>query len=407
MRANHRLFFLLLLAGGWIGLAAAPAQDRSPEAVFDRTQQAAEQGVDTHFGRGWLGRWAEPLDRYREHLNDSTDLNVLTLYSPLWQVGSFGGSDNHTFNHSFNLYAEWKQILDHPVLGEGNIYVYFLHEVEFLGTTAQQYAGAMGTTILPNDDVGEAFHSLGMLAWEQVLLDGALEVTVGQLDPNLIVDQNEYAGWDRESFLAQPLSSNSVRPSFLPALGVDVALRVTDRLTLAGIVMDADPLGTYPDFKSFGRHFQYFAAVEVSPQIGDLPRGTYRFTYNYLERNAYGPQSEAVYLSFEQPLCEHRALFFRYGASDGRYTDVEQMLSGGIVFTEAFGFNQDWLGAGVFWHEPTDAALGDEYGLETFWRLQLTERVQFTPDIQVILNPASSPARNPELTFSLRLAMLL
>lgn len=383
------------------------AQDRSPEEVFKRSEPVFEDKVDTHFGKGLLSTWLEPFDQWRERASERHGFNVLALYAPIWQVGTFGGPNNHTFNHSVNLYAEWKNLVEDPVFGKGSIYLYFLHEAEFLGTTARDYAAAMGTTVLPNDDVGEAFHSLGFLAWEQVLLDGKLEVTIGQLDPNLFIDQNDYAGWDRESFIAQPLSSNTVRPLFLPALGIDIAIHPTEWLTLAGVVMDADPQGTHPDFKSFGRHFQYFAIAEFSPKIGELPRGTYRFTYNYVEKNDFGPHSNALFLSFEQPVDDKKAFFLRYGVSDGRYTDVEQMLSCGVVLTQALGFNNDWLGLGFFWHDPTDSSLDDEFGCELFWRLQLTERVQLTPDLQVIFNPTANPNRNTELTFGLRLAALL
>ena len=38
---------------------------------------------------------------------------------------------------------------------------------ESLGTTAGQFADAVGTTILPNDDVGDAVNALAHFAWTQ------------------------------------------------------------------------------------------------------------------------------------------------------------------------------------------------------------------------------------------------
>lgn len=88
----------------------------------------------------------------------------------MWQVGTQGGNNSNMFSQSFNLYAEWELI--HHAGNEGTLYAFLLHESESLGTTAGQFADSIGTTILPNDDVGDATNALAHLAWPQKCLDG-------------------------------------------------------------------------------------------------------------------------------------------------------------------------------------------------------------------------------------------
>ena len=35
------------------------------------------------------------------------------------------------------------------------------------------------------------------------------------------------------------------------------------------------------------------------------------------------------------------------------------------------------------WQDPSDNTRRDDYGMEMFWRLQLTENIQLTPDVQL------------------------
>ncbi len=71
------------------------------------------------------------------------------------------------------------------------------------------------------------------------------------------------------------------------------------------------------------------------------------------------------------------------------------------MFKQVLGFQQDELGFASFWVDPVKQNQNDEYGVETFWRFQLTNRSQLTPDIQLI-RPSGSVNRNLETVLSLR-----
>jgi porin len=77
----------------------------------------------------------------------------------------------------------------------------------------------------------------------------------------------------------------------------------------------------------------------------------------------------------------------------------------GFVFTQAFGYNNDWLGFGLIWNDPSDGNRRDDYEVETFWRLQLAENIQLTPDVQLYFDPSTSPTRDIEAAFGLRVGI--
>jgi porin len=80
-------------------------------------------------------------------------------------------------------------------------------------------------------------------------------------------------------------------------------------------------------------------------------------------------------------------------------------LATGVVFTNAFGYNNDWLGLGFIWQDPSDGNRRDDYGMEAFWRLQMTEHIQVTPDVQIYFDPSTSPTRDVEAAFGLRVGI--
>ncbi len=229
------------------------------------------------------------------------------------------------------------------------------------------------------------------------------------LTPGLIVDQNDFAGWDRESFMALPLTGNPVQNFASAGLGLDCALNLTDELSVGCLVADADGYPTYPDFKSFGRNFVYIPGLVYKPTIVGWGAGRYEINFSHTERTERfnpAPSGSAVLVSCQQELGPGLVSVLRYGNGDGRRTDVQQSLAAGLVWTEILG-RDDWFGLGTMWTDPSDSDRADDYGAEAYWRCQVTEEIQFTPDIQCYFNPSDRSRRDFEMVLSLRIAITL
>lgn len=144
----------------------------------------------------------------------------------------------------------------------------------------------------------------------------------------------------------------------------------------------------------------------------------------------YGRSKHGFGLNVEQPLADdgETGAFARIGWNDGNteefaFTEVDRHLSAGIQVSGIhWGRTDDRLGIAYVWHglspEHRDylAAggsgflLGDgrlNYGLEqifeTYYRVQLNQYAQLSPDFQYIQNPGYNRDRGPVEVYSLRL----
>jgi carbohydrate-selective porin OprB len=81
-----------------------------------------------------------------------------------------------------------------------------------------------------------------------------------------------------------------------------------------------------------------------------------------------------------------------------------------MMLKRPFGWVDDRLGVAGFYAKPQDdngGALREEYGLEAFWRFQLTPRLDLTPDLQLYLQPGRNDRDDPVAVFGLRLRYIL
>ena len=82
--------------------------------------------------------------------------------------------------------------------------------------------------------------------------------------------------------------------------------------------------------------------------------------------------------------------FLRAGWSDGDAPLMNASIAGGVgYYVRQRG---DLLGFGVSWGHPATPGLGDQVSSELFYRLQLSPNFAVTPDVQLLLNPATNPS---------------
>mgnify|MGYP001826165912 FL=1 len=68
--------------------------------------------------------------------------------------------------------------------------------------------------------------------------------------------------------------------------------------------------------------------------------------------------------------------------------------------------NDDLIGVAGSWQEPSSGGTRDQYVVETFYRFYLTPQTHFSPDIQVVVDPANAPGKSAVTVFGLRLRTL-
>lgn len=369
------------LPGALLGtLLAAPAESQStrPALALERLEHMTAEAGDAHFGAGLLQRAFGPVDAARARLAEDTGIDIRGRYAPIYQFAD--GED--LLSSGLDLYARWDGVIDED-WGKGSLDVHFeLRRDDVLGTDAFEFAADLGMRSLSisGEDAG-SFASFDQISWEQLFLDGDVNVTLGQLDPTSLFDENAYAGNDRESFIAEPFSSDPVRPTWTPGLGAGIWYSPERWYVGAALIAaDGNREAIDTDAVSDG-NWSHLAEAALTPDLRDMGRGTYRLTFQNVEASDEGPDGLSWAASVDQEMGERHGVFARWSYGDGHRTRFDQMISTGIVIDEMFGAPHDRFGLGLFWGSPSESALREEWGFETYWRVQLTQRVDITPDL--------------------------
>ena len=94
--------------------------------------------------------------------------------------------------------------------------------------------------------------------------------------------------------------------------------------------------------------------------------------------------------------------FLRYSYSDGGATPMDHLVTGGIGY-RVKGHNG--FGVGLSWASPSDAALRDQFGIESMYRFYLAQTVSVIPGLQFLINPSLNPDEDVIAVLSLRVRL--
>lgn len=274
----------------------------------------------------------------------------------------------------------------------------------------------LGTSVAPSglgDEIGSAwgtslaFDNIPFNAiegwWEQSL-GGRAAVRFGKLDVSGIFDPAAL-GNPFEHFMGHPFNLNSTIPFPAEGIGAIALLEPIEDFSIVAGLVDANGNGSDWDFDSFFRVREYLklAAMAWTPEFS-YGKGEYHLTvWNSDKRvDAKVPGGKGFVIHGEQRVGDVIP-FFRYGHSSGGAAALKNMIAAGVGFYHPFGRSSDGIGLGLSWGEPFGAGLRDQYGIEAYYRIQLTNEIAMTPDIQFIVNPARNSNVNTLLVLSLRL----
>ena len=162
--------------------------------------------------------------------------------------------------------------------------------------------------------------------------------------------------------------------------------------------------------------FSYLAEIGVKAQLLGGLEGAYKVTIGRVEANGEAgaralPSGYGVNVSAQQSLTDRVQAFGLYRRSWRRFaSNTEESAALGLALKAPLGWNDDVLSVAAFYAKPHDrrsGALRRELGLEAFWRLQATWRLDVTPVVQLYLRNGRTDQSSPVLTFALRLRYIL
>lgn len=383
----------------WAGNAGPTITEALSEAEEER-----EISIEPLFSPRVEAEAAKTYDDFRDMIVEETGFDYLLMYSLFWQHGSQDSPENGAFTGQFDTLVRWT-LFDSPAFGVGAIKFHYMNLHNISHTTNAKFANALGSIWTTTDS--DAANTVRAAYWQQQLFDEKLEIDIGWIDAWRAFNDSTYAGDDRSAFAALPVSSNPVRHVVFGALGATIELEPADFLTLKAGFNDAN-FNSFPNGEGFSRgEFQIQGEATFNTKAFGLEEGHWRFYGYHVDRTANNPAGEGFAVSIDQDVSEEWATFLRYGIAFGARRDLAQTLSSGVVFKQPFNFARDRLGVAFMWGRPTNRQLRDQYGLESYWRVQLTDRVEFGPDLQLLINPSKAPMNDVEIVGGLRARLLL
>ncbi len=266
---------------------------------------------------------------------------------------------------------------------------------------------AFGTTVGFNSQD----YALVELYWEHGSIESKARYRIGRMDPALIYDGGRYVS-SNYAFLSPAFSDTLPMALHGAGIGLVGAVYPTSTTYLIAGVHDANGVRTRDGFNTLFDVGEYFTAVEFGayPTDGDDDRGLWHVTLWHVDaRTSAGkPSDHGIALTVEQEIGDRGNIvpFLRYAYADRGTNPIRQNFSTGVGVEDVFGQSDDLIGVAFSWGMPTDRSLRDEYAFEMFYRIFITRHTHVTPDLQVIIDPASAPGRDAVSVLGLRLRTL-
>jgi porin len=257
---------------------------------------------------------------------------------------------------------------------------------------------------------------LSNLYWRQRMFGGRATVTAGFLDTSDYVDAFAMGSpWQHFMNFAFSTGSATIGLPNDATLGIAGGVMLTDNLYAIAGITDANAVSTDP-FEGLHTAFKdgdYFTSLELGwtsakeRLIFDNVHATLWHT-DGSESLVVAP-GWGVAFSATTYIDDQLLLFLRGGYADGGGSLLGSSVSVGFGYQPVAGSHL--LGVGLNWGKPNETTfapnLNDQWTAEAFYRIQVTEHLAITPDVQVIFNPALNPAEDIIGVFGLRARLAL
>ncbi len=218
---------------------------------------------------------------------------------------------------------------------------------------------------------------------------------IGRTDLSNRFDTNRVANDGFRQFVSFPLQNNlSIPWSDYGGAGGVLRYNHNERLYVMVAGSESDSDEPFAFWKTAGQGNWYeMAEVGAAVDVPWLGVGHYRLTpwHSHTE----GEDGWGVGINFDQELGRSDVVaFFRFGIGDPDVTPVKTFVSAGAAWLGPFGRKNDMTGIGFAFSDPSPGTESsrDETLFEIFYRLAVRPWIQISPDLQVVIHPASNPS---------------
>ena len=392
-----------------------PENSESPNSIAGELKQSEITQRNILLKYGYVERLLRPWVFFTEKLKERTGLDIGTSYSILYQHSSKALSpqnENDAASGVLEFFGHWNlfnsEERKHP--GFLGFKIKWAHTIfsDIPPTRLNEQIGSLWQT---TSTFNSQSISLDQIWWQQSLYDEKIVFRIGKVDLSDFVDFYMYSSAKRY-FLNEAFSQNPTIPFPETGLLGYVKVNPNDLFYVLFSLGDLNATGDNLDFKSFFTKRDYFETVEFnfSPLAQKLGYGgNYHITLWHSDEieSEDIPSSKGFNINLSKQFQDKYGAFIRYGYSDGKFTEVQQLLSLGFGISGPLNNPGDFFGIAFAWGQPVEDSLRSQFVVETLYRIQLTPIAQLTPDLQLIVNPTDNPNEDFLAVFGIRLIISL
>lgn len=346
-----------------------------------------------------------PWFEFKKKVDDKIGLAFGTDYTAIYQVVSVSPGEHDAAGGIWRAFGTLT--LFGKESGNTGAVISKIEHRHKLGTeiVPQSLGFEVGYNGLVASPYSDSEWGLTNLYWQQKLFSGKLSFIAGIID---VTDYLDVYGlinpWTHFSNLQ--FSTNPTIPAPNQGMGAALGAMITDNIYMIGSIADTngDPTNQDDSIDSFFDDNEYFTHFEIG-LVSSFERRYFDNVHITIwhadERKAAGtPDDWGIAFSAAKFIGDSVMPFFRAGYADDITALLEATIATGIGYFKQN--NSDLFAIGFAWGRPADNSLDDQYTVEMFYRLQLSQNIAISPDIQLLINPALNPDEDIIAVFGLR-----
>jgi hypothetical protein len=347
---------------------------------------------------------ADFLDVAEEAADEGQDFVQVAL-TPLYQTAL--RADESTGNFEVDLIGALTLLErdNDQTFGSASL-VFWVFSVDNFGDMESTTDFAKKAGLLwPTNDVAvtDSFTAIGVFAWQQQLWQDRFTLHAGKLFVGNFVSESPYTASNTETFMSRVIS-NDMAGRYFDTIGLGAQLQYnSDNWFATGGFADATA-GDEFDFDTFynGDWTVYgeagYRANRSRPGISVVSALVTSAAATSTLKSQRSITAAFTY-EFGGKGSEY-AVFGRYTFADGGEGRASESAEAalplenggfvGVAWNKPFGRDTQQIGAALMYGEPTalrrSQGFDDQYGIESYWKVDVTSWLRVTVDMQIVNN---------------------
>jgi porin len=324
----------------------------------------------------------------KERVNDVFGLAFSIDYTLLAQRVSHSDSDTNTGSSSvFRILGTWLRVGD-PKGTSGHLVWKTETRNPIWGNPTPRDLGFTTGSALSTANFKSLDWGITDLYWRQKFNGGRHALQVGHMDPGDWADQypllNAWTAFMSDAFYNNPTEAIPKR-----GFGITGQAFYTESLYVAGGVHDANGGDGDLDFDSFWNTREWFSWIELGRRGSTSVSARHNTHIHYWHQDrreeADTEESRGLAFTYSYVTDEGGVAFVRAGYSRGDAPQMRRFIGIGGSYQPN---GRDTLGIATSWGSPPEKELRNQVTSEIFYRLQVTQNLTLTPNLQLTFKPS-------------------